>query len=169
MVRKMLALDEAVLVFLLRWRSRGATALMRAFTRLGDASSWVLTALAMMCAGGAAVRPGLLIGVAAGLAALFSQALKRVCRRARPTTGIAGFTAVMENPDVFSFPSGHTAAAFAVALALAGAIPGGGFFVALAFCVALSRVYLGAHYPLDVAAGAVLGTLAGAITRMVIL
>lgn len=169
MVRRVLALDEAILLFLLRWRSKGVTALMRAFTRLGDASSWVLTAIAMLCAGGAAVRPGLLVGVSAGIAAALSQTLKRVCRRARPTSGIAGFTALMENPDAFSFPSGHSAAAFAVALALAGSIPGGQVFVGLAFCVAVSRVYLGAHYPLDVFAGATLGIFAGALTRLVLL
>jgi undecaprenyl-diphosphatase len=73
--------------------------------------------------------------------------------------------ALTENPDVFSFPSGHTAAAFAVAIALAGYGWLGPFHLSLAFAIAMSRVYLGAHYPLDVAAGAVVGLFAGMLAR----
>jgi len=86
----------------------------------------------------------------------------------RPTEGIVGFTALVENPDAFSFPSGHSAAAFAVALAMAGVIPGAPLFVFLAFAIGLSRLYLGAHYPLDVAVGACIGLLCGGLTRMVL-
>ena len=55
------------------------------------------------------------------LGTLFSQALKRSLHRPRPTSAIVGFEALAENPDRFSFPSGHTTAAFAAAVALAGA------------------------------------------------
>lgn len=168
MVRLVLALDEAILLGIRRWRPAGMTLLMKVFTRLGDALSWVVAALALIAAGGEASRIGLRLGVAAGLAALVSQFFKRLWRRARPTAGILGFTALVENPDAFSFPSGHSAAAFAVALAMAGSVPGGPAFVALAFAVGLSRIYLGAHYPLDVAVGAVLGLFCGAATRMVL-
>jgi len=41
-----------------------------------------------------------------------------------------------------------------------------GGFIALAFAIALSRVYLGAHYPLDVAVGASVGAIAGAFVRI---
>ena len=166
MVRLVLALDEAILLGLGRWRPAGITQLMKLFTRLGDALSWVFAALVLLAAGGDAFRAGLRLGVAAGLAAVVSQVLKRLCRRARPTTGIAGFTALAENPDAFSFPSGHAAAAFAVALSMAGLIPGSPAFVALAFAIALSRVYLGAHYPLDAAIGGCVGLLCGGFTRM---
>ncbi len=168
MVRQVLAFDEAILLGMRRWRPAAMTSLMKIFTRLGDAASWVFTALVLIGAGGSASRTGLKLGAAAALAALISQVLKRMWRRARPTSGIVGFTALAENPDAFSFPSGHSAAAFAVAMALAGVVPGGPAFVALAFAVGLSRVYLGAHYPLDVAAGACIGLLCGGATRMLL-
>ena len=166
MVRLVLAIDEAILLGMRRWRRAAITTLMKTFTRLGDALSWAFAALVLIAAGGAAAPIGLRLGIAAALAALVSQVLKRMWRRARPSAGVAGFTALVDNPDAFSFPSGHAAAAFAVALAMAGTVPGGPMFVALAFAVGISRVYLGAHYPLDVAVGAVLGVLCGAAARM---
>ncbi len=58
-----------------------------------------------------------------------------------------------------SFPSGHAATSFAGAVVLVllvrRAVP---LLFVLAAAVAFSRVYVGVHYPLDVLAGAVLGT-----------
>jgi undecaprenyl-diphosphatase len=166
-LRQVLALDEALLIRVRRWNAPSATRLMRTFTHLGDGSTWTFVAVLLVAAGGEARRLGWLVAVAAVSATLLSQTLKRVCRRPRPSTGIGGFTALAENPDAFSFPSGHTAAAFAVAIALAGE---GQFLgpaqLGLAFCVAMSRVYLGAHYPLDVVAGATLGVIGGVVARL---
>lgn len=63
-----------------------------------------------------------------------------------------------------SFPSDHVAAAFCVAgTAFFRGIRGGWLLVAGAVLVAIARVYVGAHYPLDVIAGAVLGLLWSAV------
>jgi membrane-associated phospholipid phosphatase len=66
-----------------------------------------------------------------------------------------------------SFPSGHTATAFALACSLKGVTDGRVQRAALmlAALVGVSRVYIGAHFPVDVAAGALLGWLSAAATR----
>jgi membrane-associated phospholipid phosphatase len=61
-------------------------------------------------------------------------------------------------PHSHSFPSGHTATSFAGATALSVVYPRGtpAFFL-LAAAIAYSRLYVGVHFPLDVAGGAVIG------------
>ncbi len=169
LLRPLAALDGALLdafhQAIPRRETGLATRLMRALTHLGDFASWAVVCLALGAAGGPGERDAALLGLGAGIAAVAAQLLKRVCCRPRPATR-EGFAALVESPDAFSFPSGHTAAAFGAATALAGAGHGlGALLLALAVGIAVSRVYLGAHYPLDVAAGAVLGFGAGAAAR----
>lgn len=66
--------------------------------------------------------------------------------------------------DFFSFPSGHATMAFAAATLLVAKEPAWPTFLyMLASLVALSRVYLGVHYPLDVIAGSMLGFIIGRV------
>lgn len=165
--RRVVSVDQAILLSIRRRESALMTRLMRTLTHLGDTASWVVTGLVLAAAGHA--RWCALLAIGAGLAVALSQVLKRLCCRARPSSGLGGFAALVENPDAFSFPSGHTAAAFGVAVALAGQGSGlGALLLVLAAGVAVSRVYLGAHYPLDVAAGVLVGSLAGAAARFLV-
>lgn len=86
--------------------------------------------------------------------------LKNSIRRARPSEVLTAFVQAYITPsDRFSLPSGHTAGAFVVVAAVASCYPLWLPLVLLwASGIGLSRIILGVHFPLDVCAGAVLGT-----------
>jgi undecaprenyl-diphosphatase len=84
--------------------------------------------------------------------------LKNTCRRLLPPQAIPAFCASIIASDEFSFPSGHTAAAFLLAtmsVLFFGAIAAQMFICATA--IASSRVILGVHFPTYTLAGASLG------------
>ncbi len=97
-------------------------------------------------------------GVGVTLALAGTEVLKRIIHRPRPVDVVPGLFVAhhVGNP---SFPSGHTTAAFALA-ALLGAVWPRRRWVwwTLAGGVAVSRVYLGLHYPSDCVAGALVGS-----------
>lgn len=168
--QRILSLDEALLLSFRRFHAPWRTAIARTLTHMGDARTWTLAGVACLATfTSRGAHLGLRLGAAAGIATVLSQTLKRSLTRARPDTAIAGFEALAANPDRFSFPSGHTAAAFGVAVAFAGEPHGlGPAALLLAVGIGLSRVYLGAHYPLDVVAGGVLGVFAGLASRLLV-
>lgn len=93
--------------------------------------------------------------------------IKSLFRRRRPFIDVVRALVVGRRPDGYSFPSGHTAAAFSGAWIVSTIWPTRApIFFGLAGCVGFSRIYVGAHYPGDVLVGATLGmALAEAIRR----
>ena len=140
----------------------------RAFSRSGEhAACWFALGAAGVALSGRgterrlAFRRGLLVtGVAYGL----NYAVKLSVRRPRPRLDdLPPLSPVVSD---LSFPSAHATTSFAAAAAYSRALPlGAPLLYASAALFALSRPYLGVHYPSDVAAGALLGTVTGRLLR----
>ena len=136
---------------------------VRRFSRLGEhAALW----LALGTGGAlidrrrrAAWRRGT---VTVGVTYLLNTAIKGVFRRARPA--IEDLPALVATPTLLSFPSAHASSSFAAAGAYSQLLPAGPLYT-VAGAMALSRVYLGVHYPSDILAGAGLGILVASVAR----
>ncbi|WP_405788926.1 phosphatase PAP2 family protein [Streptomyces sp. NBC_00029] len=145
----------------------------RVLPRLGRAANhgvlWGGAAAAIAVFGSAGARKAAVRGVAS--LALASATINTVgkwsVRRPRPLLeGVPLTRQLATQPQTTSFPSGHSASAFAFATGVALASPGWGAVVApVAASVAFSRVYTGVHYPSDVFVGASLGVAAGFVVR----
>lgn len=103
------------------------------------------------------------IALSVALADMVSHRIvKRAFTRSRPTK--AGLSVILRTPEHhgFSFPSNHATNMFAAATAGTAAQPALALpLFAFAATVAYSRVYVGVHFPSDVLAGALLGSLLG--------
>lgn len=141
--------------------------MMRRLTHLGDASTTIGVGLVVLAAG--QTRLGAAMLLANVLSHVPVQLLKRVVARPRPSDAFGHPLALVPLPDQFSFPSGHAAAATAVATTAAIAHPWAASLVLpLAALVSYSRVALRVHHASDVLAGVILG-LGGALAAVALL
>jgi undecaprenyl-diphosphatase len=147
----------------------------RAMRRLSHAANYsrlsLTSAAAVALLGGEGGRRAAAHGLAsvAVTSAVVNLAVKPLWRRRRPDRAAENVPLArhVRMPVSSSFPSGHSAAAFAFATGVGRTLPQAGLpLQALAALVAYSRVHTGVHYPGDVAIGSLLGaSLAQATTR----
>ncbi|MGH7477117.1 MAG: phosphatase PAP2 family protein [Longimicrobiales bacterium] len=159
---RILAFDEWLLHALVACRRIWLDRTMRTITHLGGATSAITAALLLCLTPPRGLQQaGAVAAFALATSHLAVQLLKRSVTRARPALR-PGFEMLIHAPDRFSFPSGHAAAAFAVALPVAAALPvmAAAALIALALTIGISRCYLGVHYPGDVLAGWLLAAVA---------
>lgn len=132
---------------------------VRAVSRSGDGYLQLLVPLLLWCfdpATGSAFVQHCLIAFL--IERCLYLTLKPSLRRKRPPDVLPAFYSVIQASDQFSFPSGHSMAAFLLATLVS--LHFGAAFLPLylwACAVACSRVLLGVHFPSDVLAGAALG------------
>jgi len=131
------------------------------FAHSGDSWFWGAALLILWWFGDAFWKPWSITELAGiSVLAALVMSLKFIIRRRRPEGEWGG---IYRNTDPHSFPSGHAARAFMIALVATGLGPG---WLALilwiwAPLVALARVSMGVHYVSDVVAGFVIGILMG--------
>ena len=163
--RGLAAVDSAIYAAVATTQTPALDRAMRHLSAAADHSK-----ISLAVAGLLALRPGkprraALRGVAAVAAtsAATNLVAKQLVRRPRPIRAAETSPGrYVPMPNSASFPSGHTASAFAFAYAVGSTLPAAVVPLgALAFAVGYSRVHTGVHFPGDVAAGAMIG-IAGA-------
>ncbi|MBI5236976.1 MAG: phosphatase PAP2 family protein [Deltaproteobacteria bacterium] len=132
-------------------------------SKLGDGPGWVIVSLFVLAFGGEAGRRAVILVVMAfPLCVAVFKIIKSKTSRQRPFEKYPDL--VMESalppPDRFSFPSGHSMCAFAIATIISFYFPVASIpLCAFAALIAASRIFLALHYPTDCLAGAAVGVM----------
>lgn len=134
---------------------------MRLITTLGNGGAfWIVLAVALLI-----FKKTRKVGLCCALALIFDLLVVNICikplvGRVRPYAVLEQIQILVSQPGDHSFPSGHSAGSFACAWAFFRMYRNkkwGIAAVALAALIALSRLYVGVHYPTDVIFGVIIG------------
>lgn len=150
-----------------RWRApRWFRILMILMTRMGDGWLWYSLGLILFFFGGERRFQAIGAALSAAVAGIFLfRALKRTSKRKRPCEVEPHCWSLILPPDKYSFPSGHSITAFAIAISIGMFYPDlTGVLLAVACLIASSRIILGMHFLSDVLAGSAIGALLGLIS-----
>ena len=148
--------QRAALYVFEHWRHQTIEKWLSRTTHLGDSWMSILTML-FLCF----IHPFDLRGILSlTVSHIIVQSIKRTVARQRPYDHNKTIVLYGLPLQDFSFPSGHSAAAFVMATALSFTWPSFfALFYLIALIVGFSRVYLGYHFPTDVAIGMTIGIL----------
>lgn len=161
MLDTLLTLDGGFLLWLQNLRTPILNVLFSFYTQLGNAGLvWIVLSAAMLLHPRTR-KAGFWALIAMLFGLLFTNVLlKHLVGRTRPWLVVEGLTALVDEHDPNSFPSGHTCAAFACCLTWARFAARRWVKVlclVLAVLMGLSRLYVGVHFPSDVIAGCIVG------------
>jgi membrane-associated phospholipid phosphatase len=161
-------LDVAVYEAILRTPTPNLDRKMSRLTQAADYSRlWLGSAAILAATRGSQGRRAAATGLAsiAVTSAVANLVIKPLSRRSRPDPSSGPIARRAPMPSSTSFPSGHSASAFAFATGVGSVMPVESIPIrALTTTVAYSRVHTGVHYPADVIAGAFLGTTLAQLT-----
>ena len=143
----------------------GVTPAMKTLTYVGSFGLVFLVIAAGMAIAARSVAPLLVTVLGQLTGAAVGNVLKNIFNRPRPPVVDSHVHALIAVPANPSMPSGHAISAFACASILGFFAPRLRFLLfSIASLIAISRVYLGVHYPSDVLIGAAIGIGVGALT-----
>ena len=160
MLRHLVEWDTAARVWLTTHHHPIADAPLVALSIIGRGGAiWIAITLALVIVDRRRLRAAGVVAVALTLAFVMTDlVIKPVVARARPFEATVATRVFDRRPLTYSFPSGHAARAIAGAVTVSQLWPAGRVVLwSLATLVAVSRIYVGVHYPLDVLGGALLG------------
>lgn len=162
-MEKLLEIDGNILIWIQdNLRNSVLDPIMKCITYLGNGGAlWILLSILFI------IMPKTRkIGIvcACSLACTFlidNIILKNIVARIRPYDALENLNRIIAAQSDFSFPSGHSGSSFSVAVVMFKEMPKkiGVTALIIAFLIALSRLYVGVHYPSDVLVGCIVGTI----------
>lgn len=157
-------MEANILLTIQNGRQDGLTDIMKAVSHIGDYGLvWIGIALYFCLSAGYRLLGVRVLASLALVLLMNNLLLKNIIDRQRPFEVISGLIMLVPEPAGASFPSGHTAGAFAACWLLYKYLPAkyGLSLLVLGILMGFSRMYVGVHYPSDVLAGAAVGCLCG--------